>query len=807
MELLRDVRLTVRHLVKAPGYAAAAIITLGLAMGANSAIFSAVYAVLLRPLPITAPSDLIVCWATDSEGDRGVIELPYRTFQDWAGATRSLAQTAAVGSSTWTMIQDNAGEPVRLSFAGVSASFFDTLGARPQLGRTFAPDDDVPNAPGVIVLNHGAWVRRFGADPNIVGTAVTLDDKAYTIVGVMPRGFDFPRGAELWAPVVPVLAGSDAIWNTDALTNVGVLFVIGRLRDGVTPTAAASELARLPTTVPRGWSAVVATPFPDYVLGPVRPALWLLFAAVGVLLLIACANVSALMLTRVSMRRREHAVRLALGATRGALGRLWVLEAIVLAVAGGTLGLITSHWIAAAIVALAPDDVPRLDEVAINLPVAAFTFAAILITTLLCGIAPVRHAGGAGLLDGLNEAARGTTSRQSRRTRSTLLVLQMGLAVVLLVSAGLVLRSFLNLRQLDLGFDPANVLMMNVDPRSAETPNAWMDQLLREVEAAPGVEAAGGVYLRPMALGAIGQGTWVLIEGQPDTPESRRRSPLVNYQAATPGYFEAMRIRLRRGRVFDARDTADAPRVALVDDSTARRLWPGEDPIGKRIAMPSFIPGKREAIWRTVIGVVADARYRGIDDPWLDVYDAAAQGVLKATDLVVRSTSDPLALAGMVQARARALDPLVVIDGITTMDAVVSRAIAPWRLSAWMFTLFAGLAFLLAIVGLFSLASLDVVGRQREFAVRLALGAVRADILRTVFATAGMQAGAGIALGVLVASAGTRALQALLFGVQLLDVATYAGVMALVLIVVAMAAYLPARRAAGIDPVALLKRE
>ena len=453
--MLRDLRLTLRSLRKQPGYAAAAVVTLALAIGANSAIFSAVYAVVLEPLPIETPADLVVCWGADSSQNLSVVELSYRNFQDWSAGSRSFSKAAAMGSSNWTTVLEGIGEPVRLPYTAVTASFFDTLGAHPILGRTFRPEDDVPNAAGVVVLNHGAWVRRFGADPNVVGTTIRLDDRAHTIIGVMPRGFDFPRGAELWMPVVPGLAAASVRWKSDALTNVGVLFVIGRLRAGVTPEAASQELDRLArnlqatTTAPRFGSSVVATPFVDYLLGPVRPMLFLLFGAVGVLLLIAGANVSGLMLARVSLRRHEHAIRLALGATRTDLGRQWLLETLVISVIGGLVGFAASHWIAAGIAALGPDDIPRLADVSTNRAVAAFTLAATVLTALVCGIGPMRQAGATDLVDALADSARGTPGRPARRVRSLLLTGQIALAVVLLVAAGLVIRSFAKLRAID----------------------------------------------------------------------------------------------------------------------------------------------------------------------------------------------------------------------------------------------------------------------------------------------------------------------------------------------------------------------
>jgi putative ABC transport system permease protein len=808
MDLLRDGRLTLRDLLKHPGYTFAALITLTLTIGANTAIFSAVHAVLLNPSPVRQPNNLVICWERDPARSP-VVEISYRNFQDWTDHSRSFSQTAALGSSTWPVILDGRGESARLSSAGVSASFFETLGTAPELGRGFRPEDDVPNAPAVVILSHGTWVRRFGADPGVIGSTIQLD-RPHTIVGVMPTAFDFPRGTDVWLPVVPILASA----GTAGLESVGVLFVIGRLREGVTPEMAADELDRLGAQLarnggaPRFGTAVVVTPLLDYLIGPVRQALWALFAAVGVLLLIGCANVSGLMLSRVSLRRRDHAIRLALGATRRHLGWHWALETLILSVTGGCLGLIASHWMVQAIVALAPDDIPRLSEISINQPVAAFTFVAIVATALLCGAQPVRHAGTSNLLQALNTGVRATPDKHAHRARSVLLVFQIVLTVVLLVAAGLVVRSFVNLRKIDLGFTPSNVLTMSVAPRHA-TPSAneWMHELLTRVADLPNVEASGAVYLRPLALGPIGEETWVILEGQPDTPERARLNPTLSYQVATPGYFGTMRIQIRHGRAFTDQDNIASPRVAVVGESTARRLWPGEDPIGRRILMPTHSPEGGPSVWRTVVGVVSDVRYRGIDDVRLDIYDAALQAPSIAADLVVRTSGDPLAMAAAVQAEARRLDPGVLIDRLTTMDAIVSRAVAPWRFSVWMFSLFALLAFVLATVGLSSLVSLDVAHRRHEFAVRLALGAQREDIRRSVLLSACWRVGPGLTLGVLAAIAGTRAIRHILFGVDLLDPTTYVTVILLVIVVVAGASWLPAHRAARVDPLALLRRE
>jgi putative ABC transport system permease protein len=812
MDLFRAIRLTVRDLFRQPGYAAATVVTLALAIGANSAIFSAVYGVLLTPSAIRQPDQLVICWERDASRSP-VVELSYRNFQDWVAHSRSFSQAAAIGSSTWPAILDGRDESVRLASAGVTASFFDTLGVAPALGRGFRPEDDAPNAERVVILSHTTWVTRFGADPAVIGTTIQLDER-HTVVGVMPAGFDFPHRSDVWFPVVPILANAGDGRVQSPLESVGVLFVVGRLREGVTPTMASEELNSLARGLQQTGGAhrfgtdVVVTRFLDYLIGPVRHAIWALFAAVGVLLLIGCANVSGLMLTRVSVRRREDAIRLALGATSRHLGRHWALETLTLSLAGGCLGLIAARWMVQGIVALAPEDVPRLTTISINLPVVAFTFLAVLATAFLCGAQPVRHAGALNLLEALNDAARATPGRRSHRARSLLLVFQIGLTVVLLVAAGLVVRSFVNLKSIDLGFMPSNVLTMNVAPRDVKpSANEWMHELLARLSAMPDVEAAGAVYLRPLALGPIGSESGVILEGQSDTQESARINPTLSYQVATPGYFTAMRIQLRRGRLFNDRDNMASPRVAIVSESAARALWRGDDPIGRRILMPTHSSDGGPSVWRTVVGVVSDVRYRGIDDVRLDVYDAALQAAVTAGDLVVRTTRDPLTVAGAVQAEARRLDARVVIDRLTTMDAIVARAVAPWRFSTWMFTLFAAFAFVLATVGLFSLVSLDVAERRHEFAVRLAVGAQRADVRRSVLVSALWRVVPGVAFGVLAAVLGTRAIRHILFGVEPIDVTTYLAATMLIVAVVTVASWLPAHRAAGTDPLALLRRD
>jgi predicted permease len=803
----------VRHLVRAPAYSLSVIVTLALAIGANSAIFSAVHAVLLRPLPLAEPERTVIAWQTDNVTGKAVVEMTYRHLREWRTG-QTFTHSALVGSHTWNAVLEGRGEPTRLSMAGVSADFFDAVGVRPLLGRAFEAGDDTPHAPPVIVLNYGSWVRRFGGDPAIVGQSLRLDGEPVQVVGIAPRGFDYPHGAEYWQPAMRFLTGTGPKPNLANLDTVGVFYITGRVRPGLDEAAAAREIDELekrlhaaqPGRLKWGDRAVVES-YRAHTFGAVQPALWSLWAAVAVLLLIACANVSGLLLTRVSLRRREQSLRLALGASRGQLARSWLLEIGVLTLSGGLIGLASAMGLTRAIVALAPDDVPRLGEIAVNPTVVTFTFVVMAMTALVCGLMPMRHASGTRLTDALGDGARGTAGRHSIRMRSGLLVAQMALAVVMLVAAGLVVRSFSNLRTIDLGFNPANVLSLRIDQQvPTPPPNQFMQQALDRVTRLPGVESAGAVFLRPLALGPIGQGVRVVLDGQPQTPEAASRNPTLNYQVASPGYFQAMRLPLRRGRLFTPEDTSDTPRVAIVGETTARQLWPREDPIDKRLFYAAFTPGQKPQ-WRRLVGVVSDVRYRGIDEVQLDIYDPMAQVGQAAKWMMIRASGDPAALADLVKARVRELDPGATVDDITTMDAVVARASAPWRMSMWLFVLFAGVAFFLAAMGLFSLVSLDVAHRRRELAVRLALGASKPVLVRGVLAGAAWKVGVGVAAGLVAAVVATRAMRALLYGVEPLDPATYVAVVGLVGIVVTLAAWAPARRAAGIDPMTLMRAE
>lgn len=801
----RDGRSAIRRLFASPAYTLATVATLAVAIAANSAVFGVVQAVLLKPLPLRAPHDLLLAWKSDRARNAPLVEISYDTYERWS-ASPIFEHAAAIGSSLWPAVLRGQGEPARVATAGVSSTFFETMGAAPLLGRPLRSEDDLPNAPDVAVLSHATWKARFAADTHVIGRTITLDRKR-TIVGVMADGFDVPRGTDFWIPVRPILAAAQQP-GVDALESIGVLLFVGRLRPGVNLQAAASALDTITRSEPtanasgRVGLTVVVTPFLEYVFGPARQGLWATWIAVAVLLLIACATVSGLTSTRVAARAPDHAIRLALGATCWDLSRAWLIESCLTAAIAGGFGLLMSRWLLRAIVTLAPGDLPRLAEAAVDWRVAAVTLAIAAAAAILCALTPLRQTMSAAIDASRLDAAWATENRRAQHRRGALVVVQIALAVVLLVSAGLVLRSFVALRMLDIGFAPSDVVTMFVQAPS----NAWMQQLLLRVRTSPRVEAAGAVYLRPLELGPVGQETSALLEGQADTPRARESNPVLSYQVATPGYFDAMRIRLIRGRVFTDDDRPTSTRVAVVGESTARRLWPGQDAVGRKLLLPTFADDGPANAWRTVIGVVGDVHYRGLGDVRLDVYDAAQQSASVASYVTVRTPDGPVAALTTVRADVHRLDPSIIVDDVRMLDAVVGRAQAPWQFSVWMLTLLAAFGFALAAIGLFGVVTLDVVSRQRDLAIRSALGASPRALLRSVLVPAMTRTLAGLTIGGFGAAMGTRAIHGVPFGVAASDTITWIGVFVIVGVVVGAAAYLPARRAAESNPLLLLRK-
>jgi putative ABC transport system permease protein len=809
----QDFHFALRLLARRPWATLVAVLALALGIGANAALFSAVDAVLLRPFPFTDQDRLVVVWEKDLGRGMERVEVSYPNFADWRREATSFEQLAAMPNAvSEEFLLTGPAEPVSFHGSSVSANFFDLLGARPARGRSFRPEEDHPGAPRVVVISHGVSERQLGGDAAAVGRTVTLNGTPFTIVGVMPAGFDYPRGAELWTPIVP---SHPELVND---RNTGWLQVVGRLRPGVRSREALTEMDGLVRRLAEAYEktaegrGAVVTPIVEEVLGKTRPALLILMAAVAVVLLIACANVASLLLAQAAARRRETAIRLALGASRGRILGQRLVETLILAALGAVAGLVCAAWGLGALLALAPAEIPRLDGVAIDRRVLIFTFGLSLLAALTAGLVPALHAARRPVGEALRDGARGAMGGLfNRRWRNTLVAAEAGLALVVLVGAGLLVRSFARLQDVPLGFDPRGTLTFGVSLPEWKYPalpdrRRFFTTLLERMRALPGVEAAGAVLLRPLELGPIGINAWVLREGQ--ATKERETNPAVNYQVVTPGYFRAMGIPLRAGREFDERDTDGAPPVVVVAEATARRLWPGEDAVGKRIATHGT-PQEKDGSWRwaTVVGLVPDARYRGLADVRLDLYVPFEQSPFPVQYVVIRTASDPAPLAAAIRQVVRGLDKDLPVTGVASLGAIVDGALGGPRFRAVLIAAFAFLALLLAAVGIWGVVAWSVAQRAQEIGLRMALGARAPEVVRHVVAQGLAPALAGVAVGLAVAWTSSRALSTLLFGIPPDDPSTFAAVAALLLGVATGASLLPAWRAARLDPVAALREE
>jgi putative ABC transport system permease protein len=805
--LAQDLRYALRSLRSRPLLVLVTAAILALGIGASTAIFSVVDAVLLRPLPFAAPDKLLMVWMGLPEQNQPFIAVPYSFVQVLRTRARSLAAVAAMPEANSGFLVSG-GEPVRIQGRLVTGNFFDVLGARALRGRTFTESEDRVGTPRVIVISHGLWQRQFGGDPELVGRTLVVDGTPMTVIGVMPPDFRYPPGAELWTPVVPIIPAEVA--------NPAVAWavVVARMAEGssITQVRAEMDTIRASFAQEEKWTGPiprpVLTPLAEHLVGRARPALLVLLLAVLLVLLVACANVAALLLARAGARQREIAVRLALGASRGRLARQLLAESALIAGAGGLAGIALAVWTLDALVALVPAQVPRLADAAVDGRVLAFALALALASSLLAGLAPALLASKPELTETLGAGARMAGPGRHHRLRALLVASEMAVAVVLLSGAGLLVRTFQNLRHVDLGFDPRHVLAIELSGTRDKYPTAPQRHqltrtLVERIDGLPGVEAAAAVLVQPLS-GHIGYDWPYRTEEQSE--EDARHNPPLNLQVVTPGFFQTMRMPLLRGRTFTDRDRQDAPPVVVVSQALARRQWPGQDPVGKRVQVPATT-APYAPTWLTIVGVVGESRYRDLQAVWLDLYLPHLQSEEGLGHMVVRTQGDPVAVAGAVREAVKAVDDDLLLSGVTTMETALDTARGGARFGMQLLSGFAVTALVLAALGTYGVLAFMVGGRTREIGLRMALGARAADVLGLVLGQGLKPVAAGLAVGMAGSLALGRALSTLLFGVAPHDALTMAGAAAVLAAAAVAACYVPARRAAHLDPAAALRRE
>lgn len=809
--LIQDLRFGLRMLRKNPGFSLIAILTLGLGIGANTAIFSVIDGVLFRALPYAEPERLVLIWGKHAHQGEQQQQVSYPDFADIRQQREIFDEAAAFFPQSLTLSEQGGAERFRGML--VSANFFRVLGVAAIRGRAFSPEEEQPGNDKVVVISHRLWQNRFGAAEDIVGRKLKVNDDSLTVVGVMPAGFDleFPltpsfriEDNDLWLPLTSAhrMAGSRGIYTYE---------VIARLQKGVEPAQARAALkaigGRLEQTFPdtnRGRSFDLVS-LQEQMTGNVRPLLLILLVAVGAVLLIACVNVASLLLGRASVRQKEIAVRAALGAGRSRLARQLLTESLLLALLGGAAGLLLAWWLVNALVKFPGLNLPRAEEVGIDARVLGFSCGLALLTGLLFGLIPALVAARPDLQQVLKEGG-GRTTAGGRRLRSLLIVAEVSLAFLLLVGAGLLTRSFVSLLNVKVGFDTERLLTFVVSlpaARASQTPQrvGFYQQLQTRLAGLPEVEAVGIVSSLP--LSGHNNGSSVIVEGRP--LPAGEQAPTIGWQSASAGYFKTMGIPVLRGRHFTAEDASHAQRVVLINESLARRVFPHEDPIGKRL---SFGPPKTQADWREIIGVVGDARHHTLEiEPEPRAYDLFEQSSSSSMFIVMRTTGDPSRLANAARQQARELEPTAPVYMLATMDELVARSTATRRFSMLLVGGFALIALLLAAIGIYGVLSFTVSERRQEIGIRMALGARRFDILRLIVRQALALTLAGMLIGLAGSLLLTRFMTKLLYGVSPTDPRILLLVAMALTLVALLACWIPARRATKTDPLIALRHE
>ena len=806
-DLWQDVRYALRMMVKNPAFTTIAIVALALGIGANSAIFSVVNTVLLQPLPYNDPDRLMMVWE-----DKAARGFPRDTpsagnFVDWRDQSQSFEGMAAMADESFNLT--GSGDPERIDGKKVSGSFFNLLGVAPQLGRGFLVEEDQPGRNQVVVLSHRLWQRRFAGDPNIVGKTLTLNGQPNQVVGVMPAQFEFPsRDAELWVPIA---------FTNEQAANRGrhYLQIIGRLKPGVTLQQAQAEMntiaVRLQQQYPQQNSeqGIAVVPLHEQLVGDIKPALLVLLGAVGFVLLVACANVANLLLARAAGRQKEIALRLALGASRWRLLRQFLTESVLLAAFGGIVGLLLSLVALKVLKGFMPATIAQAQSVSIDARVLLFTLGVSILTGLVFGLAPAVQSSNFNLNESLKEGGRDSSvGARGSRLRGILVVTEVAVSLLLLIGAGLLINSFLRLRSVDPGFKAENLLTMKVVlPRAKyathQQRSAFYADLVRRVESLPGVTSAGVTTNLP--LYRQGNSITVNFAGRPEPPPGQK--PAVVTRVISPNYFSTMNIPLLSGRNVNDQDREDGPAVAVINETMARRFWPNQEPVGQRFT-PGPVSGPPEA-WIAVVGVVKDVRqFELIAEPKPQMYLHYQQvGFFEPNDLVVKTAVDPLSLAGSVRKAVWDIDKDQPVSNIKTMDEILSTSIEKQRFTMLLLGIFAGVALLLAAVGIYGVMSYTLAQRTHEIGIRMALGAQRSHVLKLAVGQGLKLVLVGVAIGLIAAFGLTRLMTSLLFGVRPTDPATLVIISAILISVALLASYIPARRATKVDPLVALRYE
>jgi predicted permease len=807
-DLRQDLRYGLRTLAKNPAFTSIAIVALALGIGANSAIFSVVDAVLLRPLPFKKPEQLVMLWENATH-----LGFPKNTpspanFLDWQKQAGAFTGMAAMVERSFNLT--GVGEPERLDGRRVSANLFDLLGVRAVLGRTFVPDDDRPGS-HVVLLSYSLWQRRFGSDPSVIGRALALNGESYTVIGIMPRFVQLPgfanRNDQLWVPIA--FPPEEAAQRGNHF-----LEVIARMKPGITLKQAQAEMETIAARLAQQYPdyntrlGAVVVPLHEEVVGDIKPALLVLLGAVGFVLLIACANVANLLLARAAVRQKEIALRLALGASRSRLTRQFLTESVLLAVFGAGLGLLLALGGIRILKTFIPATISQVQTINIDARVLIFTALVAVLTGIGFGLAPALQASHLNLNDTLKEGGRDAGGgRKGNRLRDLLVIGEVAVSFVLLIGAGLLINSFFHLRNLEPGFRADHLLTMKVDLSEVKYPDrerraAFFDEVIRRVRALPGVQSAAVAGNLPLTYN--GDSMNISVEGVPDPPPDQR--PDVIFRANGAGYFGTIGISIIRGRDFTDQDKADSKNVVVISEKTAQHFWPGQDPIGRRLKPGS---STSNTPWREVIGIVKDVRQNDfIAAPKMQMYFTYRQlKDLAPNALVVRTSIEPLSLAASVRDAIWSVDKDQTVADIDTMEHIVAEAVARQRFSMLLLGLFATLALLLASVGIYGVMSYSVAQRTHEIGIRIALGARRADVLQMTIKQGLKLVGAGMILGLAAAFILTRVLESLLFGISATDPVTFFGISLVLLAVAILASYLPALRATKVDPIIALRAQ